>query len=102
MTIDGMEQMGKERDKKLGSNVAYLVAGLGIGAALGILFAPKSGEETREWIGTQCDKGVAFVDTTIQDTRRHSADLIDRAKQQVNEAMGAGRKAFKKAKAVAS
>jgi gas vesicle protein len=30
--------------------VNYLLMGLGIGSVIGILFAPKSGEETREYI----------------------------------------------------
>ena len=36
----------------------YLAVGVGIGAALSILFAPKSGEETRKWASEQrlrCD-----------------------------------------------
>ena len=33
-----------------GSNILWFVAGLGIGAAVGILYAPKTGDETRERI----------------------------------------------------
>jgi len=33
-----------------GSKVSYFLVGLGIGALVGILFAPKSGEETREYL----------------------------------------------------
>ena len=33
-----------------GSKVSYFLVGLGIGALVGILFAPKSGEETREFL----------------------------------------------------
>jgi gas vesicle protein len=40
-----------------GSKVSYFLAGLGIGALVGILFAPKSGEETREYLTSKADEG---------------------------------------------
>lgn len=33
-----------------GSSTSVFIVGLGIGAVIGVLFAPKSGEETREQI----------------------------------------------------
>jgi len=39
----------------------YLVAGTGIGAVLGMLFAPQSGHETREMITDKVDEGRKFV-----------------------------------------
>ena len=44
-------------EDNVGSKVSFFLVGLGIGALVGILFAPKSGEETREYLtsrhGTQ-------------------------------------------------
>ncbi len=34
----------------VGSKVTYFLVGLGVGALVGILFAPKSGEETRDYL----------------------------------------------------
>ena len=36
-----------------GSKVSFFLVGMGIGALVGILFAPKSGEETREYLVRQ-------------------------------------------------
>ncbi len=33
-----------------GSKVSFFIVGMGIGALVGLLFAPKSGEETREYL----------------------------------------------------
>ena len=34
----------------VGSKVSYFLVGLGVGALVGVLFAPKSGEDTREYL----------------------------------------------------
>ena len=34
----------------VGSKISFFLVGLGIGAAVGVLFAPRSGEETRDLI----------------------------------------------------
>jgi gas vesicle protein len=40
------------------STIAGVLAGLAVGGALGILFAPKSGKETREEIGEKASEMV--------------------------------------------
>ena len=69
--------------------LTYLLVGLGIGAAVGILFAPKSGEETRDLI----------VDKT-----RDSAQWVTDRSNELSKAMqsaakDAGRKIDRLAKA---
>jgi gas vesicle protein len=39
------------------SKINYLLIGLGIGSLIAILFAPKSGEETRELLSSKADGG---------------------------------------------
>ena len=41
----------------VGTKVSYFVAGLGIGAAIALLFAPQSGEETRKQIAEKAQDG---------------------------------------------
>ncbi len=41
----------------VGSKVSYFLVGLGVGALVGVLFAPKSGEETRRFLSDKADEG---------------------------------------------
>ena len=42
----------------VGSKVSFFLVGLGIGALVGILFAPKSGEETREYLAQKAKQAA--------------------------------------------
>jgi gas vesicle protein len=68
-----------EDDKKF----SYFFLGLGIGVAVGILFAPKSGEETRELLRAKADEGTDFLKRRAEDLRESATDLLDRGKQAV-------------------
>ena len=48
-----------------GSRLTYLVAGLGIGALVGILLAPQSGDETREWFASKYKDGMDSVNAKV-------------------------------------
>jgi gas vesicle protein len=80
----------------------YLAAGLGIGAALSILLAPKSGEETRKWIAGKCLNAVDSANEKVRTSRLHVKEVLDRGQGQVSEAVAAGREAIGKPKEVAS
>ena len=57
-----------------GSNFAFFVAGLGIGALLALLFAPKSGEETRNMIAQKATEGRDYVATRGKELRRQAEE----------------------------
>jgi gas vesicle protein len=78
------------------STVAYLVAGLGIGAAMSILLAPKSGAETRRWIANKCLNGVDTANKSVRHTRRQVKDMMDQGQEKISEVVKAGREAIGK------
>ena len=95
------------------SGISYFVVGLGIGVAIGMLMAPRSGEETRQLLRARADEGKDFLRTKADESRefvrrrgtelRESAtDLIDRSKEalarqkeQLTMAVEAGKQAYR-------
>jgi hypothetical protein len=81
------------------STVAYLVAGLGIGAAVSIFLAPRSGAETRQWIANKCLNGIDTANKKVRLTRLRVKDLLDQGQQKISEALEEGREAVGKSEA---
>lgn len=89
-----------------GAKLSYFIVGLGIGALVGILFAPNSGEETREYLSKRADEGREYAQRKARELRERADDLIERGKEtvaqqkdSVSAAVDAGRHAYQKAKA---
>jgi gas vesicle protein len=85
----------------VGSKVSFFLVGVGIGALLGVLFAPKSGEETREFLGKRADDGREFAQKKARELRDRADELIERGKDvaarkrdSLAAAVDAGREAF--------
>ncbi len=92
----------------IGSKVSYFMVGLGIGALIGILFAPKSGEETREYLSKKADEGRDFAQKKARELRERAEDLLERGKdvatrqkESITAAVEAGRDAYQREKAKA-
>lgn len=87
-----------EDDKRF----SYFFLGLGIGVAVGVLFAPKSGEETRELIREKADEGKQYLRRRGEELKENTVDALDRSKQaiqrqkeQLSAALDAGRQAYR-------
>jgi gas vesicle protein len=85
----------------VGSKVSFFLVGVGIGALLGVLFAPKSGEETRDYLGKRADDGREFAQKKARELRDRADELIERGKDvasrkrdSLSQAVEAGREAF--------
>jgi gas vesicle protein len=84
--------------KQIPGAIASFAVGAGIGAAVALLFAPKSGEELREDIVDGVNEGAHQVRRTGRDLKRRAQKVVDMAKDQVQDAMDAGDNAYKQAK----
>lgn len=84
------------------SKFSYFFLGLGLGVAVGVLFAPKSGEETREYIRSKAGEGADYVVRRGSDLRDAAGDAIDRGKEtlrrqkdNLSAAVEAGKQAYR-------
>ena len=71
----------------------FLIGGV-IGAALGILYAPKSGEETREDISKKTDELLAKAKEEYEQAAKKLSDLAERGKEEIQDARGRFKKAI--------
>jgi gas vesicle protein len=85
----------------VGSKVTYFLVGLGVGALVGVLFAPKSGEETREFLTKKADDGRDYAQRKARELRERADELIERSKEvavrkkdSISAAVEAGREAY--------
>ncbi|HEY6339401.1 MAG TPA: YtxH domain-containing protein [Candidatus Sulfotelmatobacter sp.] len=90
-----------ERD---GNSFAWFLAGLGLGAVVGVLYAPRSGSETREVLRARAEEGRDYMRSRAREAREHAADWADRSRDMMNQqkeqfrsAYEAGRQAYREA-----
>jgi gas vesicle protein len=87
-----------ERD---GNSLLWFLAGLGLGALAGVLYAPRAGSETREALRSRADEGREFVRNRARQAREQASDWVDRGREVLNQqkeqfrsAYEAGRQAY--------
>jgi gas vesicle protein len=76
--------------------------GLGLGVGVGLLFAPRSGEETRDMLMSKADEGKDYLKRQTEDLRGSAADIVDKGRDAINrqrdslsEAIDAGKQAYR-------
>lgn len=79
--------MSNESSGHAGTVMLAFVAGAVAGAAVALLFAPASGEETREYLNRKAREG-----------RNRARDAFDRQREGVVSAIERGREAFQQAR----
>ena len=89
-----------------GSSFLWFLTGLGIGAAIGVLYAPKSGRETRETLVGRAEEGRDLVLERAQRARNQANEWVDKGREVLNQqkeqfklAYEAGRQAYRDATA---
>jgi len=89
-----------ERDNS--NNFMWFLAGLGFGALMGVLYAPRSGRETRDSLKNTAQEGREYLKTRSRDAKEtmnewvnRSKEVVGRSKEQINTAIDAGRQAYR-------
>jgi gas vesicle protein len=72
-------------------HLGWFLAGLGVGALVGILYAPKSGRETREKIANGAREGSEFLRARTQQAAEKVSVLVEKGKEQAGDFVDRGR-----------
>jgi gas vesicle protein len=87
-----------------GSGALWFLAGIGLGTAVGVLFAPKSGRETRDSLMNAAEEGRQQVSERARRVQEQAQQWADRGKEVLNQqkdnlrsAFDAGRQAYRDA-----
>ena len=91
-------------DRDDGSSLIWFLAGLGFGALVGVLYAPRSGRETRDALMNTAQEGRDFIRTRGRDAKdtmnqwvEKGKDVVSRQREQFSSAVEAGRQAYRDA-----
>jgi gas vesicle protein len=89
------EAMSRKNWPEIASTFAI---GLGVGAILGLLLAPRSGEETRGLLREKAQEGMDEAVAQGKKVARKAQRAADNAKEVVNDAVEAGQGAYREAR----
>jgi gas vesicle protein len=85
-----------------GNGFWWFLFGVGIGTAVGLLYAPHSGSETRDLIMAKAEEGRDFMKKRAREAREQAGQWAERGKQaytsqkeQIRSAVEAGRQAYR-------
>lgn len=87
-----------------GNSFVWFLAGMGVGALVGVLYAPRSGSETREALRARAEEGREYMRDRARVAREQASEWVDRGrdvvsqqKEQFRAAYEAGRQAYHEA-----
>ena len=87
------------------AKLAYFLAGMGLGAVVALLVAPRSGKEARDYITQRAGEGREYVTTKGREVRKQAEEAVDKAKEvvakqkeQLSAALEAGKQAYQEEK----
>ncbi len=82
---------------RLPETISIFAVGLAVGAALGVLFAPSSGDDTREFLSETARDHYDGVVAKGKKWARTAQDTVDTVKDSIRDAADEGGRAFDRA-----
>jgi len=83
---DDIRDEDQDLEQDSGNTVGWFIAGAIIGATVALLYAPKSGKETRQLIADTTQKGKDAVTESSKDLVDAGRDMFDRGRKLVEDA----------------
>jgi gas vesicle protein len=75
-----------EEQDQSGSGLGWFLTGAAIGAAVAILYAPKSGKDTRGYIAEKTNQGKEAVGSASDNIVEASREMFERGRKLVEDA----------------
>jgi gas vesicle protein len=86
------------------NGLSAFLLGLGVGVGIGMLFAPKSGQETRKLIKDKTGESTDYIKQRGADVKQTASEWVDKGKEAlsrqkdtIGEAVEAGKQAYREA-----
>jgi len=86
------------------NGLSSFLLGLGVGVGIGMLFAPKTGSETRQLIKNKAGESGDYLKQRGGELKQNATELVEKGKEAVgrqkdtlNDAMEAGKQAYRDA-----
>jgi gas vesicle protein len=93
-----LTRMDQANQRNSSGKFTTFVVGLGIGAAVGLLFAPASGKKTRHYITRTAKQGLDDATSAGKRWARRAQETVDDVKADVAGVVEAGQKAYRTAR----
>ena len=91
-------------EKDNSNSLVWFMAGLGVGALLGVLYAPRSGRETRQALRETAEEGRDYVITRGRQAKEQAQqwaekgrEVVGKHKESLSTAIDAGVQAYREA-----
>ena len=69
-----------------GSSVGWFLAGAAVGAAVALLYAPKTGKDTRRLLNKTSRQGRKAMESNARELMEHGKELYDRGRKIAEDA----------------
>lgn len=93
-----LRRMDQVNQRNWSGKFATFAVGLGIGAVVGLLFAPASGKKTRHYITRTAKQGLDDATSAGKRWSRRAQETVDDVKANVAGVVEAGQKAYRTAR----
>ena len=93
-----LTRMDQVNQRNWSGKFTTFAVGVGIGAAVGLLFAPASGKKTRQYITRTAKQGLDDAASAGKRWSRRAQETVDDVKANVAGVVEAGQKAYRTAR----
>ncbi len=86
MSNEELEEVPESASNDNSGRVAWFLTGAIVGAAVALMYAPKSGKETRHYLSRKTEQSRHAVSETGKDIADASRDMFERGRKLVEDA----------------